>query len=152
MTTNDSGGPHVQVATFCRQAIVEQGTGSLSLIGLVERVMSTAIGAEVPDEMPPVSLNTITLAVCLWADQAKGRYAVKIRPEDPSGHQMEPMVVPIQLEGGARGVNVIQPMNLTLSLEGVYWFDVLFVPGAGHPDRLLSRVPLEVIYQPRQIG
>jgi hypothetical protein len=151
VSTSDSGGPHVQVAAFCEKVIVDQQTGALSLIGLVETVTNAAVGTEVPDEMPPFSLGAVTLAVCLWADQARGRYAVKIRPEDPSGYQMAPITSPIQFEGGARGVNLISPMNLLIEHEGTYWFDILLSAGSGHEDRLLTRVPLEVRYQPQQI-
>jgi hypothetical protein len=150
MMTSDSGGPHVQVAAFCEKAIVEQGTGTLSLIGLVEKVTNTAIGPGVPDVMPPFSLDAITLAVCLWADQARGRYAIKVRPEDPSGYQMDSLTLPIQLEGGPRGVNLITKMSFPVEHEGTYWFDILFSVGQDHDDRLLSRLPLEVIYRPQQ--
>ena len=152
MTTSEGGGPHIQVAAFCEKAITEEGTGVLSLIGFVEKITQTAVGAGVPDEMPAFSLNSLTLAICLWADQARGRYSVKIRPENPSGQQMASMTMPIQLEGGPRGVNLITQMNFPIEHEGTYWFDILFSPGSGENDRLLSRVPLEVIYRPQPTG
>lgn len=152
MSASDTGGPHVQVAAFCEKVIVEQGTGKLSLIGLVEQVTNSAVGPEVPDVMPPFSLNALTLAVCIWADQARGRYAIKIRPEDPSGHQLDALSAPIQLEGGPRGVNVITQMNLLVEHEGTYWFDILFATGTTDDGRLLTRVPLEVLYRPQQLG
>ena len=148
MTTSASGGPHLQVAALCEKAIVEQGTGVLSLISLVETITHTAVGQDVPDVMPPFNLGSLTLAICLWADQARGRYAVKVRPEDPSGHQMQSISMPVQLEGGARGVNLITQMNFPIEHEGTYWFDILFSAGTAD-DRLLTRVPLEIVYRPQ---
>ncbi|HTQ69787.1 MAG TPA: hypothetical protein VMI13_13950 [Solirubrobacteraceae bacterium] len=151
MAMSDSGGPYVQVAAFCEKVIVDRNVGNLSLIGLVETVTNTAVGEEVPDEMPPFSLGAITLAVCLWADKAKGRYTVKVRPENPIGEQMAPLTSPVQFESGARGVNLIVPMNLQIDHEGLYWFDVLLSAGSGYEDRLLTRIPLEVLYRPQQL-
>jgi hypothetical protein len=34
--------------------------------------------------------------------------------------------------------------------EGTYWFDLLFSPGSGQDDRLLTRLPFTVVYQPQQ--
>lgn len=142
-----NGGPHVQIAAFCEKAIVGQ-EGQLSVIGLVEQVVNRQPNPDSPDEMAPFSL-ALTLVVALWADQTRGRYAVKIRPVEPSGHELEAIKLPMQFEGGPRGVNLITPMQFPIEHEGTYWFDILFSAGSGAEDRLLSRVPLEVVYQPQ---
>jgi hypothetical protein len=146
-----SGGPHIQVATFCEKVIKDQVGGNLSVIGCVSAVTNAAVGTDVPDEMPAFPLDRLTLAVTLWSDQAKGRYEIKIRPEAPNGQQLEPISAPIQLPGGAQGVDLIMQMNMIVEHEGTYWFDILFSPGRGEEDRLLSRIPLVVQYQPQRL-
>jgi hypothetical protein len=143
-----NGGPHVQIAAFCEKAIVGQG-GQLSVIGLVEQVTNNQPNPDAPDEMPPFSLGPLTLVIALWADQTKGRYAIKIRPVEPSGHELDALKMPVQFEGGPRGINLITPMQFPVEHEGTYWFDIIFSAGSSAEDRLLSRVPLEVRYQPQ---
>jgi|ERR1035441_1309630 hypothetical protein len=143
-----NGGPHVQIAAFCEKAIVGQG-GQLSVIGLVEQVTNNQPNPDTPDEMPPFSLGPLTLVIALWADQTKGRYAIKIRPVEPSGHELDALKMPVQFEGGPRGINLITPMQFPVEHEGTYWFDIIFSAGSSTEDRLLSRVPLEVRYQPQ---
>jgi hypothetical protein len=145
------GGPHLQMAAFCEN-VLEDKEGVLSLVRVVDQVTQTATGPDAPDQMPPFILSHLTLVIMLKADQARGRYAVKIRPEDPSGIQLPPAELPIHLEGSNRGVNLLVPLQIPISLEGVYWFDVLFMPGRNEEDRLLSRVPLAILYRPQKSG
>ena len=87
----------------------------------------------------------------LWAGQTKGRYALKLRPEEPSGVQGDPIMLgPIQFgDTGARGVDTILPMpQYEVTEEGITWFDVLFA-GKGQEDQLLTRIPFSVTYQPQ---
>lgn len=147
MARSDDG-PHLQVAAFCEK-VVEDKHGVLSLVSIVDQITNTAVGPNVPDEMPPFTLN-LWLVVMLKADRARGRYSLKIRPEDPSGRDMPIMETPVQLEGGERGVNLVTPLQFGVALEGLYWFDVLFSAGTGH-DRLLSRIPLRVVYRPQRL-
>lgn len=142
-------GPHLQVAAFCEK-VIEDKEGVLSLIRVVDQITSTAVGPDVPEEMPAFTLSGISLVISLKADQARGRYAIKLRPEDPSGHQLPFLETPIQLEGGERGVNVVSPLQILIEHEGLYWFDVFFSAGAAN-DRLLTRMPLRVVYRPQRI-
>lgn len=145
MAMND-GGPHVQIAAFCEKAIRAQG-GGLSLISVVEAITQTAVGPDAPDEMPPFSLDRVTLVLTLWAGQTKGRYTIRLRPEQPSGLQREPINLPIQFqETGAKGVDIITQIPFVIEEEGLYWFDVLF-SAKDLGDRLLTRIPLHVLYR-----
>jgi hypothetical protein len=144
-----STGPHVQVATFCEK-VIRDASGQLSLIGLTAGVAQGAVGPEVPDEMPPFQLGGLTLVLTLWSDQAKGRFELKVRPEAPNGQQLDAIAAPIQLPGGAQGVDLVLQINMLVEHEGTYWFDILFSPGGGGQDRLLSRIPLTVQYQPQR--
>jgi hypothetical protein len=150
MPDYDSG-PHIQIAVFVDRYIRGAQSGSLSLINIVDG--ATMVGED-PEEMPSFSLEHLTLVIGLWAGQTKGRYSLKLRPEEPSGVQGE-LIDLGQLnfpDTGARGVDIIRQMPYEVTEEGTYWFDVLFSPGSGLEDRLLTRIPLTVVYQPQARG
>lgn len=146
MTKMESG-PHINVAVFCDGTVVGEDK-ALSIIRIIDTVTQQAIGAEPPDEMPPFVVKT-KLVVSLKADQARGRYKLKLRPEAPDGRHLPVQEQVVHLEGGHTGVNVIVDVNLGVDLEGVYWFDVLLEVAPG-TDRLLTRIPLRVVYQPQR--
>lgn len=56
----------------------------LSLIRMVDRIIVTARGSEVPEELPQGNLQ-LTLVVALKSDDARGRHPVSIRIQQPSG-------------------------------------------------------------------
>src|SRR4051794_33369007 len=133
-------GPHLQAAVFCDMTIVGQD-GTLSIIRIVDQITQTTTGPEPPQTMPAFVLAT-KMVIILKADEARGRYSLKIRPEAPDGRQLPAMEQALQLDGGHRGVNLLVDVHLAVDLEGVYWFDILFVP-APDEERLLTRVPLQ---------
>ncbi len=139
------------MAVLCEKALQEQD-GVLSVIRVIDRLTQSATGTELPEQMPPFLADNLTMVVCLKADQARGRYGIKIRPEAPGGFQLPAMEQGIQLAGGATGVNLVMPLILPIGQDGVYWFDVFLTGPAPQEDRLLTRVPLEVLYQPLRIG
>jgi hypothetical protein len=143
----DDGGPYVQAASFCETIIRGKETGRLSMINIVDGI--TVVGPD-PDEMPPVSIANLKVVINLWAGQAKGRYSLLLRPEEPSGLQGDPITLASINFSTQPGVDTVLPMPpYELTEEGKYWFDVLLSPGHGEEDRLLSRIPLTVIYQPQ---
>ena len=144
-------GPFLQLACFCEKVITDN-TGVLSLIRIVDRFTQTVTGVEVPEQMPPFIISNLQVVVSLKAGEARGRYTLKLRPEDPSGIQLPAAEVPIQLTPGPGGINVVTDFQLAVQHEGVYWFDVLFSPGGGAEDWLLTRMPLEVLYQPQKLA
>jgi hypothetical protein len=143
------GGPYVQVAVICETFIKGAQTGQLSLINIVE---GFTIAGEDPDQMPPFTIGPpLKLVVNLWAGRTKGRYSLKVRVEEPSGLQGDTVNVgALQFaDTGGRGVDTIVPVPpYEVTEEGTHWFDVLFSPGAGEEDRLLTRIPFSVMYQP----
>jgi Family of unknown function (DUF6941) len=143
-------GPHLQSAVLCEK-VIESNEGVLSLINIVDQITQSATGPEPPQQMPAFMLKDLKLVVMLKADQARGRYALKIRPQDPSGRNLPIFEVPVQLGGGNSGMNIVTDIQLPIELEGLYWFDVLFAAG-GEEDRLLTRLPLTVMYQPQRTG
>jgi hypothetical protein len=144
-------GPFLQLACFCEKVITDN-TGVLTLVRVVDRFTQTLAGPDVPEQMPPFVLTNLQLVIALKAGEARGRYALKIRPEDPSGLQLPPTEVPLQLTPGNAGINIVTEFQFAIQHEGVYWFDVLFAPGSGADDWLLTRMPLEVQYQPQRFA
>ena len=145
-----STGPHVVIAALCEKVLHEQD-GVLSMIRIVDQITQSASGTEAPTQMPPFLTNNLTMAICLKSDQARGRYGIKIRPEQPNGQQLPELEQAIQLGSGG-GVNLIMPLVLPITQEGLYWFDIFLTGLPPQSDRLLTRVPLQVVYSPQRIG
>jgi len=140
-------GPHVNVAVFCDAALLGADQ-ALTLVRIIDTVTQQVTGEDPPDQMPAFVIQT-KFVVTLKADQARGRYKLKIQPQGPDGRDIPGQEQVIHLEGGHTGINVIVDVHLAVELEGVYWFNVLFEAAPGD-DRLLTRVPLRVLYQPQK--
>lgn len=152
MSTHSAGentGPHLLAAVLCEKVLQEQD-GVLSVIRIVDRLTQTASGPDAPAQMPPFIAPNLTLLVALRSDQARGRYGIKIRPEAPGGFQLPSVEQAIPLQAGPTGANVIMPLVMPISEEGVYWFDVFLTGPAPQEDRLLTRIPLEIVYLPHR--
>lgn len=150
MTEAIKTGPYLRVAALCEQ-VVEAKDGRLTLVNMIEQVTSTSTGPDAPDAMPAFQMQ-MKVVVALRAGQARGRYALKLQPEDPSGARLAAIEVPVQFAGQEdSGVNIIFDLGIAFEHEGVYWIDVFFLPAPEAADRLLSRIPLRVIYEPQKI-
>ena len=136
------------IAALCEQAI-EAADGRISVINVVESVTHRRQGADVPDEMPPFDFQ-IKSVIELVAGKAKGRFGVKIQPEDPSGQKMRALEHTLRFGDGS-GVRLIGDIQMKLENEGLYWIDVILVRGRGEnrAEELLTRMPLQVVYQPQ---
>ena len=131
-------GPYLTLATFCEQ-VLQESSGVLSLIRIVDRMVVTASGPNAPEDMPPAEL-TWTLVITMKSGDSRGSHPVKIVPQIPSGETLAPVTLPIHLEGENKGQNLITRMNMQLRMPGIYWFQIFF------DDQLVTKVPLEVIY------
>lgn len=131
-------GPYIQMAGLCDQ-VIEDKTGVLSLIRVIDTITHTAEGPDVPTEMPPVHY-TMKMVIMLKSGRTRGQHELKIIPEMPSGETKPPLIRSIQMEGEERGVNHIINMVFTFTMEGLYWFNVYF------DDSPLTRIPLRVKY------
>jgi len=132
-------GPYIQMASFC-DYVLEDKTGALSVIRVIDRLTHTATGPSAPAEMPEVRYP-LKLVLMLKSGRARGRSELKIVPELPSGQKGNPFTLSAQFEGEERGHNVVMDIQFPFTMEGLHWFDV-YVDNA-----LLTRVPLRVIYQ-----
>lgn len=144
--TPPPGGPYLQNALICEK-LLRDADGVQSFIRVIDRVTVGAVGPSPPTEMPPQTLD-MTLCISLKGGDARGRHALKIRPEMPSGEQMPTLEIHLQLEAEERGNNVnIDLKGIQFGHEGLWWFDVLF----GDNETLLTRVPLRLSYQPQRV-
>ena len=132
------GGPYLITAAFCEQ-VIEDKSGVLSLIRIVDRMYITAQGPNAPEEMPPAALNWF-LVLTLKSGKVHGSHQIKIEPELPSGLRGSPISVSAHLEGGNRGTNIISRLGMKLEMPGVYWFRIYF------DENFLTQIPIEVIY------
>lgn len=147
---NGQGGPYLTMAVLCEN-VIQSTEGVLSVINIIDQVTQEATGTEVPSDMPPFPLQ-VKGVINLKAGSARGRFAVKLRPEDPSGSQLPAMEMPVQFGGLAGGgVNLILDLGFQMELEGLYWVEVIFVEAPG-TERLLTRIPLNVVYHPTRTG
>jgi len=131
-------GPYLITAAFCEQ-VIEDKSGVLSLIRVVDRMNITAQGPTAPDEMPPATLNWF-LVLTMKSGEARGSHPIKIEPELPSGVRLKPIELSAHFEGGNRGLNLITRLNMRLEMPGIYWFRIYV------DDQFLTQIPIEVIY------
>ncbi len=112
----------------------------MSIIRAVDRVTLNALGPDAPPEVPEGAVFSATLLIALKSGDARGRNAVVVRQEQPSGQYLSDHTMDVMFEGDERGVNLV--LNLTFpAIEGLHWFDVLV------NNKPLTRVPLRVIHQ-----
>jgi len=131
-------GPYIQVAGLCDQ-VIEDKTGALSLIRIIDTITHTEARPDAPMEMPPVTYQ-LKMIIMLKSGRARGRHELKIIPQLPSGEDKSPFSRTVHMEGEERGVNTIINMVFTFTMEGLYWFNVYL------GDSLLTRVPLRLKY------
>lgn len=141
---SENTGPYLQAAALCEK-VIESKEGVLSLINIVDQITQTATGPEPPENLPPFILQDVFVVIMLKAGEARGRYEIKIRPEDPSGRDLPDVETTVQLNGGNSGMNIVAPLQLAVENEGTYWFNVFFM-ASSTDERLLTRIPLTVQY------
>jgi Family of unknown function (DUF6941) len=135
-------GPFLAAALLCEQVLGEQ-SGVLSAIRIVDQVLVTASGTDVPQQMPVAGIAMKGL-VMLKSGEARGRFVVTLRVESPAGVRQEVGQLSVQLQGGANGANLVMDLNLQVSMPGLHWIDVLL------DGNLITRMPLDVVYQTMQ--
>ena len=138
------GGPYVQAACFC-DLVIEDKSGSISLIRIIDNLTRTAPSGNIPDTLDPFIYN-LKLVIMLKADKVVGRHTVHIEPELPNGSTLPKVSLNIQMKGEEFGANIIMNMPFQFTLEGLYWFFVYF------DDALITKIPFRVIYNPIRSG
>jgi hypothetical protein len=144
MSDGEMGGPYLTAALLCEKVLQEKD-GIVSAIRIVDRIIATAQGSGLPEQMPPLPVN-VTVLIMLKSGEVQGSHTIKIQQVAPSGFRSPEMSWPIFLEGNDRGVNLIVQISFQANEQGLYWFDVYF------KQDLLTRMPLRVVYQRLEVG
>jgi hypothetical protein len=131
-------GPYVQVACFC-EMVIEDKTGPLSLIRIIDTLIHTEVGTPPPQEMPPF-LHQLKLVLMLKSGMVERRHDLVIVPELPSGETEKAMNFTIHLEEEEKGQNIVVTVAFTFEFEGLYWFRVYF------DNEKLTAIPIRVRY------
>ena len=131
-------GPYIQAAVLCEQ-VIEDKTGALSLIRIIDTITHTEARQDAPVDMPPTTYP-MKMVIMLKSGRARGRHELKICPELPSGELKQPITQSVQMEGEERGNNHIINMIFTFTIEGLYWFNIYL------DDVILTKIPLRIKY------
>ncbi len=131
-------GPYIQMACICEQ-VIEDKTGCISVIRVIDTVTHTVAQPDAPEVMPPFMHNS-KLVLMFKAGMARGRSTLKIVPELPSGETGDPVILTTYFEGDERGQNIFINLNYTFTLEGLYWFRILL------DDVKITAIPFRVKY------
>ena len=131
-------GPYLKTAVFCEH-MLREADGVPSLIRIIDRITHTRTGPDAPAEMPPVSHN-LTAFISLTSGEACGSHEVSIELEEPSGLRKPSMTGTVLFEGEDKGVNLVLNIAAIFEYQGLYWFSVYL------DDKLLTKMPLRVIY------
>ncbi len=134
------GGPYIQAACFC-DLVIQESSGVLSLIRVIDTLTRRHVAPDAPESMPPF-VHTFWMVIMLKSGNAMGRHELRIVPELPSGATEQPLSIPVHLDGGHTGHNVVMQTSFQFALEGLYWFNVDF------DGERLTRIPLLVRYEP----
>ena len=132
--------PSLRIAALCER-VLEEKDGMLSLIRIIDRLIVTAEGADLPKELPPGQVPLT--AIMSWVN-GLGNYEAKIRVDCPDGSAVESQTIPFYLDSLDKVQNHIVRLVLPVKRPGVYWFN--FFLG----DDIKSKLPLRVIYQRQQ--
>lgn len=133
--------PSLRIAALCER-VLEEKDEALSLIRLVDRLIITAEGTDVPAELPP---GQVPLTALMSWINGLGNYEAKIRIELPDGNSFESPTLPFYLDSLDKVHNLIVRLVLPVRRQGIYWFNFVL------DGETKSRVPLRVIYQRKQL-
>ncbi|MFZ2088440.1 MAG: hypothetical protein WAU47_07675 [Desulfobaccales bacterium] len=138
----EKDGPYLQVAVICEKAL-EEKDGVISIIRIIDRVMVTYVGHDVPEEMPETPVSFVLVA-SFKSGEFKGDKELKIvikeaGSKDKDGKKL--ILLPLTFEGDEKGANVILNNVIQTKTEGVYWFEIFL------DDKLYSKVPLRILYK-----
>jgi hypothetical protein len=131
-------GPYVTIACFC-DLVLEDKSGVLSLIRIIDTLTHTEAAPEPPREMPTFQYKN-NLVVMLKSGAARGRYELRIIPQLPDGSTEREIALTAHFEGEERGQNIIAQLDFRYKMEGYYLFKVML------EDELLTAIPLRVKY------
>jgi len=133
-----ANGPYLKAAVLC-ESVIEDKQGVLSLIRVVDRVISTAVGPGAPSAMPKFN-HRLMAVVMLTSGEFTGTAEISLTLQDPAGIRRALGTSGVLFEGNDRGVNLVAEMNMTIETEGLYWLEVHL------GNELLTRIPMRIVY------
>jgi len=134
--------PSLRISVLCEK-VLEEKDGSLSLIRLIDRLVITAEGTDVPKKLPT---GQIALTALMSWINGLGNYEARIRIDFPDGNSFDSPTLPFYLDSLDKVHNQIVRLVIPVKCQGVYWFN--FMLG----DEIKSKIPLRVIYQRKQLS
>jgi hypothetical protein len=137
-------GPYIQVAGFC-ESVIEDKSGVLSLIRMIDTLTHTEAAPNPPNEMPSFQF-TFKLVIMLKSGSARGRHNLRVIPELPNGTAEKAVDITAYFEGEEKGQNIIVDMTFLFKMEGLYWFNVFL------EETKLTSMPLRAKYNRIVIG
>jgi hypothetical protein len=136
---NFNDGPYLNGAFLCEKVLQEKDE-TISIVRIVDRITITAAASSAPISLPPTNLS-LSAFISLKSGNARGSHTIKLILEEPSGIRKSEQLLPALFEGEDRGVNLIVNLNVLITQEGVYWFNIFL------EEEFLTRIPLRVLYQ-----
>jgi hypothetical protein len=134
--------PSLKVGALCEQ-VLEQKDGVISIIRLIDRLVITFQGKDVPKELPP-GITEVTAVMC-WVN-GLGDYEAKVNVKTPDNEIIESGTLPFRLDSLESVHNQVVKMTIPVRVPGHYWFEFIL------NEEMRGRVPLHVIYQRKQMG
>ena len=134
--------PRLKVGALCER-VLEERDGVISIIRLIDRLIITFQGKDVPKELPP-GLSEVTAVMC-WVS-GLGDYEAKVKVKTPDNEIIESGTLPFRLDSLESVHNQIVKMTIPIRVPGHYWFEFIL------NEEVRGRVPLHVIYQRKQTG
>ncbi len=132
-------GPFVQAACFC-EMVIEDKSGVLSLLRIIDTLWHTEAGPNPPEEMPAFPFQ-VKLVLMLKSGRVEGRHEVKIVPSLPNGETEGPQTYTVHFEGEEKGQNLVVQFAYLFRYEGLYWFRVLL------DNEKITAIPLRIRYR-----
>lgn len=135
-------GPYVTAACLC-DMVIEDKTGALSLIRVIDTLTHPESGPNPPREMPAF-MHGMYLVLMLKSGSVQGRYDVRIAAQRPDGSSQNIGTFTFYFEGEEKGQNLIANTQFQFTTEGLHWFRVYL--GDDEHEELLTAIPLRVKY------
>ena len=86
--------PRLRIGTLCERTL-EEKDGVLSLIRLIDRLVITAEGVDVPRDLPPSQVAVTVVMSCV---NGLGDYESKIRVDMHDGSSIESMTLQFHID------------------------------------------------------
>ncbi len=137
-------GPYLQTAVICER-VLEEKDGVKTAIRMFDRTTQTAIGPSPPKEMTAFN-KEFTILIRFKSGSARGPIPLRLDMVKPSGELGPAQDITVNFEGEEdRGVDLVMPVQMTIDMAGLYWFDVYL------DDVRITRMPLRVVYMPQTL-